>query len=144
VAEFFKNGTECGWDVVKEVVIPATANFMDYSGMSFRGNKVGGVFQNVGERGRGAARCLLVAVGLWSLGSDFDSSAPATPPRLKTHPQVAITSQEDSALWIGTFDFEALEFVDSDKEQVYHFPRDNHCDMVRRTVDRGRLGGHVQ
>lgn len=43
VAEYNrKSGDECGWDVVKTVEIPSTANFIDYSGMAFRGNKVNG------------------------------------------------------------------------------------------------------
>jgi hypothetical protein len=33
---------ECGWDVIKEVAIPPTADFLDYSGMAFRGSKVRG------------------------------------------------------------------------------------------------------
>ncbi len=36
-----KSGEECGWDVVKVINIPRTAYFMDYSGMAFRGEKVG-------------------------------------------------------------------------------------------------------
>jgi hypothetical protein len=31
---------QCGWDVVKEVAIPRTADFLDYSGMAFMGSKV--------------------------------------------------------------------------------------------------------
>ncbi|GBF92520.1 hypothetical protein Rsub_04624 [Raphidocelis subcapitata] len=49
--------------------------------------------------------------------------------------KIAITSQEDSALWIGTFDFEALEFIEPDSERVYHFPRDNHCQMIFCNVE---------
>lgn len=48
-----------------------------------------------------------------------------------------ITSQENSALWIGTFDFEVFEFIDPENDRIYHFPRDNHCEMVmgpRRSV----------
>jgi hypothetical protein len=41
--------------------------------------------------------------------------------------QAAIVSQENSAMWVGTFDFEALEFTS--EGAVYHFPRDNHCDV---------------
>jgi len=41
VAEFNnKKGDACGWDVVKVVNIPPTADFTDYSDISFRGNKV--------------------------------------------------------------------------------------------------------
>jgi hypothetical protein len=35
-----KDGEECGWNVIKEVAIPPTADFIDYSGMAFRGEKV--------------------------------------------------------------------------------------------------------
>jgi hypothetical protein len=35
-----KQGEECGWEVIKEVAIPRTAKFIDYSGMAFRGSKV--------------------------------------------------------------------------------------------------------
>ena len=35
-----KSGQDCGWDVIKTVEIPSKANFIDYSGMAFRGNKV--------------------------------------------------------------------------------------------------------
>lgn len=45
--------------------------------------------------------------------------------------RVAIASQEDSALFVGTFDWDALEFVESDDDRVYHFPRNEHCEMVR-------------
>lgn len=42
VAEFNgKSGDECGWEVIKTVEIPSTAYFTDYSGMAFRGDKVG-------------------------------------------------------------------------------------------------------
>ncbi|KAF6264263.1 hypothetical protein COO60DRAFT_171905 [Scenedesmus sp. NREL 46B-D3] len=75
----------CGWDVVKEVPIPPAANFVDYSGMAFRGNKA------------------------------------------------AVVSQESSAMWVGSFDFEALEFTS--EGAVYHFPRDNHCDMIFCNVE---------
>uniref|UniRef100_A0A383W8D3 Uncharacterized protein n=1 Tax=Tetradesmus obliquus TaxID=3088 RepID=A0A383W8D3_TETOB len=75
----------CGWDVVKEVAIPPAADFMDYSGMAFRGSKT------------------------------------------------AIVSQENSAMWVGEFDFEALEFTS--EGQVFNFPRDNHCDMIFCNVE---------
>jgi hypothetical protein len=32
---------DCSWELVKEVHIPRTAFFQDYSGMAFRGDKVG-------------------------------------------------------------------------------------------------------
>jgi hypothetical protein len=41
--------------------------------------------------------------------------------------QAAIVSQENSAMWVGNFDFEALEFTD--EGTVFNFPRDNHCDV---------------
>lgn len=41
--------------------------------------------------------------------------------------------QEDAALWVGKFDFGAMEFVGNGT--VYHFPRDNNCDMVYCTVE---------
>ncbi|KAG1654972.1 hypothetical protein FOA52_004559 [Chlamydomonas sp. UWO 241] len=41
---------------------------------------------------------------------------------------VAITSQEDAAVWVGEFDWEALEFVG--RGRVLHFPRNEHCDKV--------------
>ncbi|KAI8468140.1 MAG: hypothetical protein J3K34DRAFT_428254 [Monoraphidium minutum] len=87
VASFWKNDTGCGWEVVKVVEIPRTAKFIDYSGIAFRGDRVG------------------------------------------------ITSQENSALWIGHFDFEELEFVRNEEAQVYHFPRDNHCEMIYCNVE---------
>jgi hypothetical protein len=36
-----KFGEDCGWHVVKEISIPPAADFVDYSGMAFRGEKVG-------------------------------------------------------------------------------------------------------
>lgn len=78
-------GEDCGWDVVKEVKVPPSARFVDYSGMAFRGN------------------------------------------------QVAIVSQESSALWVGEFDFDSLEFVGDGR--MYHFPRNNHCEVVYCTVE---------
>jgi hypothetical protein len=57
---------------------------------------------------------------------------------------VAITSQEDSAVWVGRFDFHELDFVDTDKAQVYHFPRDNHCDMVGFFLGGGGVGGRAE
>ena len=50
---------------------------------------------------------------------------------------VAITSQEDAAVWMGSFDWEAMEFVG--KGRVLHFPRNDHCQKVYcngKTVDR--------
>lgn len=54
VVSEYRKGSDgsCSWEVVKVVRLPATANFQDYSGMDFRGNKVGGG----GGRGRGPRR----------------------------------------------------------------------------------------
>ena len=41
--------------------------------------------------------------------------------------------QENSALWVGSFDFVSMEFEGSG--EVYHFPRDNNCDIVYCTVE---------
>ena len=41
--------------------------------------------------------------------------------------------QENSALWVGSFDFDSMEFRSSG--EVYHFPRDNNCDMIYCTVE---------
>lgn len=50
--------------------------------------------------------------------------------------RVAITSQEDSAVFVGQFDWEALEFSDGGTggpdARVYYFPRNEHCEMVRK------------
>lgn len=55
VAEFWKNATGCGWEVVKKAVIPPSADFQDYSGMDFRGDRVsdagGGVHVDSGVTG---------------------------------------------------------------------------------------------
>lgn len=40
---------------------------------------------------------------------------------------MAIISQENSAMWVGTFDMEKLEFTSDGT--IYNFPRDNHCDV---------------
>lgn len=44
-----------------------------------------------------------------------------------------IVSQENAALWVGEFDFGPMEFTSLGK--VYHFPRDNNCDMMYCTVE---------
>eukprot|EP00879_Flechtneria_rotunda_P001126 GHRR01001268.1.p1 GENE.GHRR01001268.1~~GHRR01001268.1.p1 ORF type:complete len:366 (+),score=117.53 GHRR01001268.1:185-1282(+) len=80
-----KDGDDCGWDVKKVVHIPKTAEFMDYSGMAFKGDKV------------------------------------------------AIISQEDSAMWVGTFDFEELEFTSDGT--LYNFPRNGDCEMIYCNVE---------
>jgi hypothetical protein len=53
-------------------------------------------------------------------------------------PQAAIVSQESSAMWVGTFDFEALEFTS--EGVVYNFPRDNHCDVSRHCTPSKLVG----
>mmetsp|Transcript_2562 Transcript_2562/g.4346 ORF Transcript_2562/g.4346 Transcript_2562/m.4346 type:complete len:422 (+) Transcript_2562:53-1318(+) len=47
--------------------------------------------------------------------------------------RVALVSQEDSAIWVGEFDWEALEFVPGGK--VFHFPRDVNCDKMYCNVE---------
>lgn len=47
--------------------------------------------------------------------------------------RIAIVSQENATLWIGSFDWQALEFVDEGR--VFHFPRDNHCDIMYCNVE---------
>eukprot|EP00127_Corallochytrium_limacisporum_P001450 Clim_evm3s57 gene=Clim_evmTU3s57 len=47
---------------------------------------------------------------------------------------IAITSQEDSAVWMGTFDFEKLDFADDDGE-VYFFPRDANCEQIYCNIE---------
>ena len=36
-------------------------------------------------------------------------------------------------MWVGHFDFEIMKFRGSG--EVYHFPRDNNCDMIYCTVE---------
>eukprot|EP00891_Asterochloris_glomerata_P008263 jgi/Astpho2/8263/fgenesh1_pg.00122_%23_35_t len=80
------NDTDCRWAIQKQLHIPASADFLDYSGMSYRGNTLG------------------------------------------------IISQEDSALWVGTFNSTTLEF--EGQGHVYHFPRDNMCNQVYCNVEK--------
>ncbi|KAK9172741.1 Uncharacterized protein cmbei_5003980 [Cryptosporidium meleagridis] len=55
--------------------------------------------------------------------------------------KVAITSQEDSSIWIGEIDYGDGEYLDPDKIQllpngrVYHFPRDHVCDFKYCNVE---------
>jgi hypothetical protein len=44
-------GEQCGWDVVKIIDIPPRAYFQDYSGASWKGNKVGRAVGQVTVRG---------------------------------------------------------------------------------------------
>lgn len=36
-------------------------------------------------------------------------------------------------MWIGTFDFDALQF--KDEGEVFYFPRDDRCDMIYCNVE---------
>jgi len=45
----------------------------------------------------------------------------------------AVVSQEDAAMWVGEFDWDALEFVG--KGEVFHFPRNDRCDKVYCNVE---------
>jgi len=47
--------------------------------------------------------------------------------------RAAITSQEDAAVWVGEFDWDAMEFVPGGR--VYHFPRDEDCDKVYCNIE---------
>jgi hypothetical protein len=47
--------------------------------------------------------------------------------------RIAIVSQENATMWIGSFDWEQLEFTDEGR--VFHFPRDNHCDIMYCNVE---------
>ena len=49
--------------------------------------------------------------------------------------RVAIVSQENSALWVGHFDWRTLSFDRSRPERVFHFPRDGHCDIKYCTME---------
>eukprot|EP00798_Chlamydomonas_sp_ICE-L_P032555 gene32555-17274_t len=48
-------------------------------------------------------------------------------------PTVAVTSQEDAAVWVGKFDWENLEFEEGGT--VFHFPRNDHCEMIYCNVE---------
>ena len=41
---------------------------------------------------------------------------------------VAITSQEDAAVWLGEFDWDEFEFIG--RGRVLHFPRNDHCEKI--------------
>lgn len=41
--------------------------------------------------------------------------------------------QEDSAVWIGDFSLKNFEFLNDG--EVFHFPRNDHCDMVYCNVE---------
>ena len=43
--------------------------------------------------------------------------------------QVAIISQEESAMYVTYFDFDKLEFMPEMGESVYVFPRTHHCEV---------------
>jgi hypothetical protein len=55
--------------------------------------------------------------------------------------RIAIVSQENATLWIGSFDWEALEFTDEGR--VFHFPRDNHCDIMYCNVEGVSINLHA-
>ncbi|KXZ48993.1 hypothetical protein GPECTOR_24g283 [Gonium pectorale] len=44
---------------------------------------------------------------------------------------VAVVSQEDAAVWVGTFDWQEMEFVRGEEDRpagrIYHFPRTADC-----------------
>ncbi|GIL81172.1 hypothetical protein Vretifemale_10069 [Volvox reticuliferus] len=45
---------------------------------------------------------------------------------------VAVVSQEDAAVWVGSFDWKEMEFVDTNSDgtrmgRIYHFPRTSEC-----------------
>ena len=44
--------------------------------------------------------------------------------------KLALVSQEDSAVWVGDFDFDAVEFPEDGEGRVFYLPRDDHCNMV--------------
>jgi len=46
--------------------------------------------------------------------------------------KVAITSQENATVWIGTFSNETMEFGDGD---VFNFPRNSRCEMIYCNVE---------
>lgn len=86
----------CSWSTIREIELPPSADFHDYSDIS------------VDENGR-----------------------------------VAITSQEDSAVWIGKmvgqndaglWDIDKLEFNDDDFK-VYDFPRNDQCKKVYCNIE---------
>jgi hypothetical protein len=41
--------------------------------------------------------------------------------------------QENSAVWIGDFDFDKMDFVGNGA--YYHFPRNDHCDQIYCNVE---------
>ena len=53
--------------------------------------------------------------------------------KTKCLPQVAITSQEDSTVWVGFFDWDTLEFVDDGV--VLFFPRGGDCQPIYCNVE---------
>ena len=42
-------------------------------------------------------------------------------------------SQENSAVWLGEFDFDKMDFVGGGA--YYHFPRNDHCDQIYCNVE---------
>jgi hypothetical protein len=47
--------------------------------------------------------------------------------------RLAITSQEDSEVWLGDFDFEKMEFLGNGEH--YHFPRNDNCEQIYCNVE---------
>ena len=41
--------------------------------------------------------------------------------------------QENSAVWIGSFDFDKMDFVGDGA--YFHFPRNDHCDQIYCNVE---------
>lgn len=90
-----KDGS-CIWSTIREIHIPPSANFRDYSDVALNEND-----------------------------------------------RIAITSQEDSKVWIGQltgrtedglWDIDALELSD-DEAQVYDFPKNDGCKTVYCTIE---------
>jgi hypothetical protein len=52
---------------------------------------------------------------------------------LAAHSCVAPMSQENSAVWLGEFDFDKMDFVGDGA--YYHFPRNDHCDQIYCNVE---------
>lgn len=98
-------GDSCIWSTIREIKLPSTADFHDYSDIS------------LDEKGR-----------------------------------VAITSQEDSKVWIGQmigqrddglWNIEALEFAEEDST-VYDFPKSDTCKTVYCNIEGVQwMGDHM-
>ncbi|CAB9514412.1 expressed unknown protein [Seminavis robusta] len=92
-----EDGVTCRWDTIRQVNIPSSANFKDYSAIT------------MDEAGR-----------------------------------VAISSQEDSAIWVGTllgkdertglWDLDTLHF-DQEGGTVYSFPKNDNCETIYCNIE---------